>query len=159
MKYILTLALILVGMNQNSYAQLNELIMQNVKQSADSYEQVLRETKGISDIPRLWIHVRSPEQEKMVNDASPWLKSIKLGEKPIELRPLQSVKTGPHESQLRFFKTLDRNEADQLARKLKHAIPNLQLKDFSLQDQSLDWLKPGHYELWLAPDVSSFDIP
>lgn len=159
MKYLIVLALVLVVMEQDSSAQLYEMIEKNVKQSAKSYEQVVSSSQEKSEKPRLWIHVRSRVQEKMVLAASNWLQGITLGKRTIDLRPVQSVDAGPPESQLRYFKTRDKNEAEQLFRELKKALPRLQLKDFSRQNQGLDWLKPGHYELWLAPDVSRFNIP
>lgn len=159
MKYIIVLALVLVVTTQNSYAQLNELIKRNVKKSTDSYELLLKSTEKTRETPRLWIHVRSSTQEKTIQDAGVWLKSISLGGRTIEVRPIQILNTGPSESQLRFFRIQDKKEAEQLLHELKKALPQLQLKDFSRQYQGIDWLKPGHYELWLTPAVNSFSIP
>jgi len=159
MKYIIMLALLLVITSQNSYAQLDELIKRNVKKSAESYELLLKSPEETRGAPRLWLHVRSSAQEKTIQETGVWLKSISLGGRTIEVRPIQILNTGPSESQLRFFRIQDKNEAEQLFHELKKALPQLQLKDFSRQYQSIDWLKPGHYELWLTPDVSNFNLP
>lgn len=72
---------------------------------------------------------------------------------------MQVVDYGPNDTELRFFKSRDAEQARALARVLRDALPALELKDFSSQYGKVGWLKPGHYELWLAPQVNRFETP
>jgi hypothetical protein len=154
MKKRIFLVLILLFFAQNSFAMLNDLIRNNVNGANKSYEQIVN-----NEPARLWIHVRSKEQEKAIQDINSWFKNVKVGEGAINLRPIQLVKNGPKYSQLRFFFKQDKDEAIQFLMELRKIIPHLQLNDLSGQYRDIGWLKPGHYELWIAPDVIKFNVP
>jgi hypothetical protein len=64
-----------------------------------------------------------------------------------------AVKFGPQVSQLRYFKTKDEPEARELFAILRKIIPTLELKDLSREYARVGWINPGHYELWLSPNL------
>ncbi len=99
---------------------------------------------------RLWIHVQTEAQKQSVeNLMNGWLNGIDLNGRKIVLRPTQLVPNVPQNNQLRFFKKQDAKEARLLFKQLRTVIPNIQLKDFSDDYDSVSWVKSGHYELWL----------
>lgn len=159
MKLSIVLGFSLFLLVQNAHSGLKELIEQNVKDASKSYDQVLIETEQQKNAARLWIHVRNEDQNKAVKEILEWLKSIKLGGKTIELRPIRLVEYGPNESDLRFFKKQDAEYAKHLLTKLKKILPKLELKDLSRQYKNIVWIKPGHYELWLSPDIKILKVP
>lgn len=159
MKLTIVLVFIMFVLAQNAYSGLNKLIKQNVKDSTKSYDQVLIETEQQKNAPRLWIHVQSEDQKKAVTNILGWFKSIKLGGRTVELRPIQWVKYGGQVSTLRFFKKQDAKEAEQLFIELKKVLPLLKLKDLSRKYRSIEWIMPGHYELWLSPDINTLTAP
>jgi hypothetical protein len=159
MKYTLGLTLALFFfMVSSAFAALSELIEQNVKDSSKSYDKLIGAEQEKAT-QRLWVHVQSKKQEKAVLEAVGWLKSIELAGKKIDLRPIQSVKSGPSDNQLRFFKRQDKNNAEKLLIKLGTAIPQLHLIDLSQQYDGISWIKTGHYELWLAPGLEQLNVP
>lgn len=160
MKLAIVLVFTMFVLAQNAYSNgLEELIKQNVEDSTQSYEQMLIQKEQQKNAPRLWIHVQSEEQKKAVSDILGWFKSIKLGGKTVELRPIQSVEVGVPVSTLRFFKKQDAKEAEQLHIELKKVLPLLKLKNLSRQYRSIEWINPGHYELWLSPDIKTLTAP
>ena len=160
MRYVVSLVLIFFLIEvQNTFADLNAVIEQNVKDATASYNQLGADTEQMAQAPRLWVHVRNIKQEKAVKDISSWLNSIVLNGIKVSFRPIQLVESGPSESQLRFFKQQDREQAEELLIELKKVLPVLQLRDFSNQFKDIGWIKRGHYELWLAPNVDSLKAP
>ncbi len=148
------LILILFFATKNVFADLNDLIRRNINSSSKSYEQIVDKQS-----PRLWVHVRNQEQEKFIQDlnATNWFESIKLNDTPINFRPIQLVDNGPKLTQLRYFFKQDKDEAELLLKQLLKIIPQIQLKDFSNQYGTI--LVRGHYELWLAPNVTKLSLP
>jgi hypothetical protein len=159
MKLTILLAITTFIFAQNAYSGLNELINQNVKDSTKYYNKVLIEAEQQKYVPRLWIHVEREDQKKAVTDILEWFKSIKLGGKALELRPIKYVKSGPQVSQLRFFKEQDAKYAEQLISELEKILPLLELKDLSFRYKKIEWIKPGHFELWLSPDINNLKAP
>jgi len=157
MRRNIVLAVVMLVLARNASAQLNDLIKENVQDARSSYKQLSGEQR--IEAPQLWIHVRSDAQRKLVAENLTWFGSIQLRGKRMDVRPLQLVAEGPEQSQLRFFKRQDREEAGQLLGELKKGIPRLQLQDLSGRYQAIEWLKPGHFELWLAPSVSKIGTP
>ena len=159
MSFQIGLALTLVVMAHTALAGVRELIEQNLKDATTSSQQLLTGSEREGTASRLWIHVRNKNQEKAVIEKREWLQGIELAGKRITLGPVQLVGSGPSDSQLRFFKKRDEDGAKQLLTKLKAVVPRLHLTDLSRQYEALDWIKPGHYELWLAPDVNRLNTP
>lgn len=138
-------------MAQNVFAiKPNEQIKQNIDEIRKSYEQLLKQEQ-----PRLWIHVRTEQQQKLLQHIAEWIKPITLIK--IE-QPIQLVKEGPKQSKLRFFSSQDANEAKDLLKKLQKIFPQLELQDMSSSDSS-DRQMSGRYELWLSPDVKKITLP
>ena len=151
-KTLLLFALLIFAQNAVS-GMLNELIEQNVYGTARPSRQSIENVQqGV--MPRLWIHVRSNEQQKAVSDKLDWFRRIQLNGINIEIRPIQLVQSGPAESQLRFFRKQDKAEAVQLLRELRKILPQLRLQDLSERYKNYEAAYAGHYELWLAPNVT-----
>lgn len=144
-------------MSQGAVAQLSGLIQQNVKAQKSSYNRLSKEPTQA--LPQLWIHVQSDEQKRVVQEKFDRFKSLMVGGRKVETRPIQVVTTGPGQSQLRFFRRTDKTEAQALLVEIKKAVPLTVLKDMSIEYQQLTWIEPGHYELWLAPNVTKFAPP
>jgi hypothetical protein len=151
MKYQTVLLLSLLFAVQNSSAiKLNEQIRQNVDQAQKSYEQLIKQEQ-----PSLWIHVRTVEQQKLVEKIPEWLKRVAL----VKIEPIQIVKTGPKKTQLRFFSIQDKEKAEDLFKKMQKVFPQLELQDLSNQYSTMGWMEAGHFELWLAPDLKKITQP
>jgi len=151
---------IMIILAQSAYsAKLNELIEQNVKNSTKSFEKILDKEKQNKEVLRLWIHVRSESQKKELTAIIDWIKKIRFNGATIDLQPLQMVESGPNVSDLRFFKPQDQKIANALFAELKKGFPSLELKDLSSQYRGIDWITPGHFELWLSPDVRNLKAP
>jgi hypothetical protein len=82
--------------------------------------------------PRLWIHKRSTEQDSLVDWVEKQAALTELPGGPVEIKPVQLLNSGPRTSQLRYFKSVDRDRVETYS--------------------TVTWLKAGHFELWLAPD-------
>lgn len=148
-KIVLLLGLLCTA--QNTYAtKLNEQIKQNIDEARKSYEQLVNQ-----EPPRLWIHVRTEQQKQLLKNIADWIKPVSS----IEIQPLQLVKEGPKKTQLRFFSSQDKNEADKLLKKLQKIFPQLELQDFSAEYGAMSWMESGHFELWLAPDLKNITTP
>jgi hypothetical protein len=131
--------------------KLEALIKQNVSTAADTTKQL----SNLTAPAQLWIHVRSDSQLKLVENNLSWLKTLRVGGSAIDVGPLEVVKIGPQKSELRYFQPSDQVQARQLQSELASGIPQLQLHDLSKEYQAVQ-LAPGHFEVWLAPDVSQF---
>ncbi len=127
---------------------LNDLIEQNIETLQQSTETA-----------RLWVHVQSDSQKGIGKQILNRVKNAKLEERSIERKPVQLVASGPQESQLRYFKRQDKSEARELFRILRKLIPQLELLDLSSQYERVGWIKSGHYELWVSPDLVRLEPP
>jgi hypothetical protein len=137
-------------------AQLGGLIDQNIQSSTSAANRLADESKTAS---KLWIHVRSESQKQMVQGNFDWFKNLSIGGRKIELRPIRLVNTGPNQSQLRYFRASDQDQAQALLAEIKKAVPRAVLQDMSGQYQQVNWIEPGHFELWLAPNVTTIAPP
>jgi hypothetical protein len=148
---LLLLALTLFSVNVE--AGLRELIQQNVQDADKSYEQTISPIEQQSKPPRLWIHVKTESQMKVGKEIFKAIADTSLGGRRIEEKPLQIVDSAPQESQLRYFKKEDESQAAELFAILQRLIPELKLKDLSRQYSHIRWIKTGHFELWLSPEL------
>ncbi|MEI7457377.1 MAG: hypothetical protein WCK93_11710 [Nitrosomonadales bacterium] len=142
-------------------APLSELIDKNVQSATRAYEMSLPVAAALPDAPspvtstvQLWIHIRNSNQIELAQDISQKLSQAKSQLWNIEQKPIQKVDDGPLKSQLRYFKREDRPQAQKLLATLRKSIPKTELCDMSGKFEQAGWVKPGHYELWLSPDVS-----
>lgn len=153
MKRIVLASVALILASQQVHAQLDELIKQNIRGARESYEDALDVGEDKLGPPRLWLHVRSDNQIQVAEDILNSLTDDDLGVIDVESLPVQKVDFGPNESQLRYFKDVDDEQVRQLLDELKRLIPDLVLRDLSNEYADVGWIKPGHYELWLSPDL------
>lgn len=135
--------------------ELDALIESNQK----SLERTIREFESYERqdmfLPpaRLWVHTRTGAQERLVAEIEARAGAITLPSGPVDLMPVQRVDVGPSRSQLRVFKAVDRQRAHRIARAVREVIPDLEVKDFTAEYGKVVWVKPGHLELWLAPEI------
>jgi hypothetical protein len=146
--------LVLLAAIPGAFAQLTDLINKNVTGTTRSYEKLVNK-----EPVRLWIHVSLPEQDTAVQNLATWIKGINLDGRTVTLKPVQVVKKTPKTSQLRFFFAQDKEEAAQLLSAFKKVFLKLQLVNLSGQYDKLGWLKPGHYELWVASTADNIIAP
>lgn len=102
---------------------------------------------------RLWVHKRAAAQDPVVARIRDRVARLSLPGGPVEFKRVQTVEVGPSVSQLRFFKVADRERAQEFADALRAQVPGLTVRDLTAQYAKVSWLKPGHFELWLAPDL------
>jgi hypothetical protein len=146
--------LTLLGFADNSFGQLNELIKKNVNTATRSHDAVLAAGSAVKEPGRLWIHIRTKDQEKSAQLINSHLTRMNLGGRKIFAQPIQVVSSGPRNTELRFFREQDSADAVEILKELRKDIPGAQLKNLSAQYRTVEWIKPGHYELWFAPEVS-----
>lgn len=109
--------------------------------------------------PRLWLHVQDDAQDDLATALLDEIRGDTLHGSVIDLKPVRKVNFGPRDSQLRYFKSVDEEAANILLELLQAFIPGLVLADFSPDYEHLDWIRPGHYELWLSPDLAELAAP
>jgi len=133
-------------------AGLNELINQNVRDATGAYQKTLPPAQRSAKPARLWIHISNIVQKPMAEEVLARVTKA-LPSEQIEKTPVQIVDSGPRRSELRFFKKEDEPQARILFESLRGIVPRLELKDFSREYEGARWIKPGHYELWLAAEL------
>jgi hypothetical protein len=128
---------------------LNELIQENVSTAVRSSKAYAEPARVV---PQLWIHTRNADQQRLSTKLSQAISGTLIDGQTIAIQPVQLVAVGPTLDELRFFKTTDRAGAEALLLVVKKSLPRVRLNDLSAQYANVTWLRPGHYELWLAPD-------
>lgn len=138
---------------------LYDLIKQNVQRSTQTFDDTSAYARRPVAAAQIWVHIRNDGQKKLADEILGSLGSQHFEQRNIEQKPVQRVDYGPRKSQLRYFKRQDQQQAEELFAALRRQIPQLELNDASGRFQNVDWIKPGHYELWLAPDLSALRQP
>jgi hypothetical protein len=141
----------LQGMMMNP--RIKAIIQQNVNASSNAYKQLVTPQ---AQSAQLWIQVRNESQKKLIEGKLGWLKDLTWQGHPIDIRPLEVVGDGPSVSQLRYFKPEDRATVASLQASLAKGLPGIQVRDMSDAFRNVSWLRPGHFELWVAPGVTQF---
>lgn len=136
-----------------SGANLNDLINKNVQDATNAYEKSLPAAQQPTSSAQLWIHVRSDSQNKLADEILDRVEKTEFGQWKIERKPTQKVSSGPQKSQLRYFKKQDQAHAKELFDMLRKQILDLEISDLSGKYEGIGWIKAGHYELWLSPDL------
>jgi hypothetical protein len=149
----LIVCFLLLGFAQSSMAQLNDLIKKNVKTATRSHDALLALGSAAKEPGRLWIHIRTKAQEKSAQAINSQLTGAAYNGRNILGQPIQLVTSGPRNTELRIFREQDSADALEILKKLRKDVPSAQLKNLSAQYRSVEWIKPGHFELWLAPEV------
>lgn len=138
---------------------LNELINKNVRDATSAYDKTLPSAQQPANPAQLWIHVRSDSQNKLAREILDRVAKTEFRQWKVEQKPVQKVDAGPRKSQLRYFKRQDQTQAQELFDALRKLIPELEISDLSGKYESVSWIKSGHYELWLAPDLMRLQPP
>lgn len=101
--------------------------------------------------PRVYFHISQESQRDQARKVEIKLEnameSIGLIVPGIELKP------GPKVSELRFFKSSERDEAKAIADELSKINVVVKLTDLSKRYENSTNIRPRHYELWLAKDA------
>ena len=158
-KIILAICTLLLFSNPASGGSLVELINKNVMNSTQSYKATLSRPVQPSTVAQIWVHVRSNRQQRLAKEILEELGKHRYKRGTIEWKPIQKVDTGPQRSQFRYFKRQDQTQAREIFEVLRALIPQLELRDESAKYENVDWIKSGHYELWLAPDLKRLQRP
>ena len=116
---------------QTPVPTLPRLIEQNVQAAIASSDRLSNNAK--SQATELWIHVRSDEQKRQVEQNLEWFKNLHVPGAQVAVRPIQTVASGPRQSQLRFFREADQAQAKALFAELRKGIPDVVLQNMSLQ--------------------------
>lgn len=134
-----------------SGASVRDLINQNIQRSDTAYISVASVAEPNTSSVQVWVHIQNDSQKNLARELVENLQ--KSGSWNIETKPIQKVARGPRKSQLRYFKKQDQQQAQELLVTLRTMIPAIELSDLSGKFDNTDWVKPGHYELWLSPEV------
>lgn len=149
---LVTLALVLFS-DHVSGATLDELINKNVRDATSAYDKALPSAQQPTNLAQLWIHVRSDSQKTLAQEILDRVSKTEFRQWKIEQKPVQKVDSGPRKSQLRYFKRQDQPQARELFDILRKLIPELEISDVSGEYESVGWIRSGHYELWLSPNI------
>jgi len=159
-KIILAICTLLLFSYPASGGSLDALINKNVTRSTQSYQAAtLSPTVQPATVAQCWIHIRSDRQQRLAREILETLMKHRYQRGTIEWKPIQKVDTGPQRSQLRYFKRQDQRQAQEIFEVLRALIPQIELSDESAKYENVDWIKSGHYELWLAPDLKRLQRP
>ncbi len=123
-------ALALALPEAHAQAQLDQLIEKNVQDAVRTYEETL-EVIEPTEPPRLWIHIQNDGQRRLAQTILDGLADDELNGGKIEPKPVQMVNRTPRQSQLRYFKSGDAEQAGELAQLLGEYVPELQLRVLS----------------------------
>jgi hypothetical protein len=137
--------------------ELPRLIDKNVRSAVSASARLSDDVKN--QAPQLWIHVRNEGQRREVEGKLGWFRNLQVEGRKLDVRPLQVVAVGPLQTQLRFFKSADQAQAQALLAEVKKAVPLVVLQNMSSQYGQATWIDPGHFELWLAPNVLRIATP
>jgi hypothetical protein len=96
-------------------------------------------------LPRVYIHIRSDEDRERARAVAERLKELDYVMPGIE----RLVDKGPENSQLRFFRPDEEEEANRILGLLRKMGIELELKFIPGYQQS-DAIGPGHFEIWFA---------
>jgi len=103
---------------------------------------------------QLWISIRKNNQNALADQILDKVTQTEFANWKIEKRPVQLVSAVPPRTELRYFKKQDYAHAKELFNRLHKLIPDLELRDYSVKYEKSDWIKPGHFELWISPALT-----
>jgi len=130
---------------------LQSLIRENVM-SAVQADQAYATRKV--NAPKVWIHIRDARQRHLASTLNQRLAAVSIAGMSLSPQPVQQVPSGPSVDELRYFGPSDREGAELMIQALRGDLPRVKLKDLSAEYAQVTWIKPGHYELWLAPPAN-----
>lgn len=98
--------------------------------------------------PRIYFHISKNEQllkaREIRTKLESAMKDIGLVVPGIELKP------GPKDTELRYFKSAEKEEAQSIAKALSQLGITAKLTDLSKRYENSTGIRPRHYELWLG---------
>jgi hypothetical protein len=98
------------------------------------------------------IHIQTVNQKGLADVVNRSLAELMVDGAAVLPQPVQLEDEGPATDQIRYFKAGDRVGALTIIKALQQILPRLWLKDMSAAYEQVAWIKPGCYELWLAPE-------
>ncbi len=101
--------------------------------------------------PRVYFHISNEEQRTLASSIAKKLEkeldNLDVTVPGIELKP------GPHNTELRFFKSAESEEAKNIYNALTALGISVKLIDLSSRYESSKGIRPRHYELWFGKDA------
>jgi hypothetical protein len=94
--------------------------------------------------PRVYLHIAREEQRERAREIANVLRAASVAVPGIELR-----ENSPANSELRYFRTIDRVEAEGLAATVQGVHPDVAARYVPGYETSTR-MRPRHFELWLA---------
>ncbi len=137
-----------------SSATLNELINQNIEDATNAYDKMQSTAQQPATAVQLWVHIRHDNQQNLAQEILDKVAKTEFQQQIVEQKPIQKVATAPAKSQLRYFKKQNQAQAQELFDLLRQLIPTLELSDVSSQYEKAGWIRAGHFELWISPDLT-----
>ncbi|MDD2775737.1 MAG: hypothetical protein PHU06_07270 [Gallionella sp.] len=153
-KIILAIFTLALFSQQASSATLNELINKNIGDATQSFDKMRTTALQPASAVQLWVHVRGDSQIALAQEILAQVAKTTFKQQIVEQKPIQKVEAVPPKSQLRYFKKQNQAQAQELFDMLRQLIPELELSDVSSKYEKAGWIRSGHFELWLAPDLT-----
>ena len=100
--------------------------------------------------PRVYIHIVREDQRDKAREVEDFLES--LDSKKLVVPGIELVSTGPSTSELRFFRSGEKEEAEEILRIVNIIVYDLRLRDLSRRYENSRAIRPGHYEIWFGED-------
>lgn len=122
-----------------------------VKAAADP--AAARPTPGAAGLPaRVYFHIRDERQRSIAEDFKSKLEQQGLG---LVVPGIERLDVGPtRTSELRFFREVDRAEADRIGQALRdEGVSDVTVKKIPGYEEST-MIRPRHFELWLKGDIA-----
>lgn len=118
------------------------------KRAAAVVDNVISEKPAVAELlPRIYIHIRDESQRDPARRLAG-----SLQKRGYIVPGIQKVESGADYAQVRYFKDSDADTANQIAAALKE----LGLRDARADEikgyENSTAIRPGHFELWLAPN-------
>ena len=145
-----TLTRIATQSDNSETAQAATQAVIRVAQQDSNTAQAVKE--AFSNVPpRVYFHISKEGQRSEARDIETKLekamKDIGLVVPGVELRP------GPKDTELRYFKKAEKEEAQSIVSVLSQLGINAKLIDLSKRYENSTGIRPRHYELWLGKDA------
>lgn len=134
-----------------SQPALQSLIRQNINSAVQS-DRAMASVQPST--PTVWVLIRRDSQRLLAESLYRRLAGVKINGVTADTAPIQIVGAGPTTDEIRYFKPGDREGAKAILQALRPELPRLKLRDLSPEFGQVAWIKPGHYELWLAPTAT-----
>lgn len=109
--------------------------------------EVQQQLKGIA--PRVYFHIAVESQRA---PARKWSSEL-VRAQPDLVVPGIERKRGPSRTELRFFKSADRDEAEGIQSTLRQLGLEAELVDLSRRYGNATDVRPRHFELWIGDDI------